>query len=477
MKAEVSIKKNIFMNALLTMSAFIFQIVTFPYATRTLGPVGIGKSSFAISLISYFVLFSQLGIPTYGVVACSKVRDNKEELTKVTKELLFIGIINTAFVYVVFLASLFLLPRLSSDKTLFLVSSVTILLNVFGCEWLYKALEQYSYIAKRTIIFKVVAIVFMLLAVHSEGDYIVYTAITVFATSGSLILNFVYSRRYIDWKSHTSIDINRHVKFIMTFFAMSCATTIYTHLDSVMLGFMKTDEIVGYYNAAVKMKTFLLSVVTSLGAVLLPRASYYIRNNEIDKFKQISYKALNFVLFLGTSCSVFFFIFAEETIVILSGKEFLGSVVAMKIIMPTVLFIGLSNITGIQMLIPMGKEKVVLKSEVVGALDNVLFNSLLIPQYGTEGAAIGTLVAESVVLLVQMFSLKKELKEAFSNFKWLSYFVSLFMGVCISSFLRGLICDVFFRISVGACVFGICLLVWLFTSKFLTERIGIHIKR
>lgn len=311
------------MNALLTMSAFVFQIVTFPYATRTLGPVGIGRSSFAISVVSYFLLFSQLGIPTYGVVSCSKVRDNKDELTKVAKELLIITIINTILTYAIFVVCLLFVPKLSSDKILFLVASVTIFLNAFGIEWLYKALEQYSYITKRTVAFKILAIIFMLLAVHSEEDYVTYTAITVLATSGSLVLNFIHSYKYITWNSHTSIDLKRHMKFIMTFFAMSCATTIYTHLDSVMLGFMKTDEIVGYYNAAIKMKTFLVSIVTSLGAVLLPRASYYVRNNKINKFKNMSYKALNIVLFLGLSCSIFFFVYAKETILILSGKGIL----------------------------------------------------------------------------------------------------------------------------------------------------------
>lgn len=66
-------------------------------------------------------------------------------------------------------------------------------------------------------------------------------------------------------------------------------------LDTVMLGFMTTDADVGYYNAAVKIKTILVSSVTSLGAVLLPRASYYVENEMLDDFKKITCKALNFV--------------------------------------------------------------------------------------------------------------------------------------------------------------------------------------
>lgn len=67
---------------------------------------------------------------------------------------------------------------------------------------------------------------------------------------------------------------------------MSCATTIYVNLDSVMLGFMTTDADVGYYNAAVKIKNILVSIVTSLGTVLLPRASFYVENKMLDEFEK-----------------------------------------------------------------------------------------------------------------------------------------------------------------------------------------------
>ena len=87
-----SIKINFLMNIILTMSSFIFPLITFPYVSRILLPEGTGKVSFATSLISYFVLISQLGIPTYGIRECAKVRDDKENLTRVAHELLIINI-------------------------------------------------------------------------------------------------------------------------------------------------------------------------------------------------------------------------------------------------------------------------------------------------------------------------------------------------------------------------------------------------
>lgn len=77
---------------------------------------------------------------------------------------------------------------------------------------------------------------------------------------------------------------------------MSVATTIYTNLDNVMLGFMKTNEDVGYYTAAVKIKNILVSVVTSASTVLLPRASYYIEKEMFEEFKRILKKTMHFIV-------------------------------------------------------------------------------------------------------------------------------------------------------------------------------------
>ena len=86
MNKQKSLKSNFVMNSILTMSQFIFPLITFPYVSRILLPVGTGKVSFATSIVSYFTLFAQLGIPMYGIRACAKVRDNREKLTKTVQD-------------------------------------------------------------------------------------------------------------------------------------------------------------------------------------------------------------------------------------------------------------------------------------------------------------------------------------------------------------------------------------------------------
>lgn len=397
------------MNAFLTLSSFLFPLITFPYISRILLPAGTGKVSFATSLVSYFAMAAQLGIPTYGIRACAKVRDEKEKLTRTVHELLCINVVMSVFAYLVFFALLFLVPRLSQERTLYFVVSFTIFFNAIGMEWLYKGLEEYTYITIRSLFFKCIALAAMFLLVQEQSDYVLYGGISIFAASASNVCNFFHARRYISWKPVGHYHITRHIKAVLVFFAMAFATTIYTNLDTVMLGFMTTDTDVGYYHAAVKIKTILVGIVTSLGTVLLPRASYYVQEGRRTEFLRIGRKALHFVFLASLPLMLYFILFAREGIFFLSGEAYAGAILPMQVIMPTLFLIGITNILGLQMLVPIGQEKMVLCSEVAGAVVDLFLNLLLIPQLHSLGAAIGTLAAEMMVLFVQYIAVRKNI--------------------------------------------------------------------
>ena len=95
-----SVKFNFIMNFILTASNFIFPLITFPYVSRILLPLGTGKVAFATSVVTYFSMFSQLGIPTYVIRACAQVRDDKEELSRTVQELFLINFLKKRMVMV-----------------------------------------------------------------------------------------------------------------------------------------------------------------------------------------------------------------------------------------------------------------------------------------------------------------------------------------------------------------------------------------
>ncbi len=436
MKKQHSVTFNFIMNFILTASSVIFPLITFPYISRILLPVGTGKVASATAVVNYFSMISMLGIPTYGIRACAQVRDDKEKLSKVVQEILIINTVMMLIVYVVFGVSLQIVPKFAEDRTLLLVMSTAILLNVIGVSWLYSALEEYAYITTASLLFKVLAVVLMFGLVHDREDYVIYGGLTVISNIGSYVFNFLRLRKHIFIKPMGHYNLKKHIRPIAVFCAMTVATSIYTNLDTVMLKFISGDVQTGYYSAAVNIKTALTGLVISLGTVLLPRLSYYIEKGMQEEFKKITSNALNFVVMMALPLTVYFILLAPEGIGLLSGKAYAPAVWPMRFIMPTILFIGLSNILGMQILVPTDREKKVLESVIVGAAVDFILNMLLIPVLGASGASIGTLAAELAVVLVQAVILKDFLRGIHQKYRALPYVLAVIPSVLAAMALR-----------------------------------------
>lgn len=467
-----SVKFNFIMNSILTASAMIFPIITYPYVSRILQPEGIGTVSFANSVITYFSMFAQLGIPMYGIRACAKVRDDKEKLTRTVQEIMMINMITCLIVYIAFFGSLYFVPQFRQEKTLYLIMGSLILFNTIGVEWLYKGLEQYSYITVRSIVFKFIALLAMFLLVHEKEDYVIYGGITIFAAAGSNVLNFINLRKYVYLRPVGAYDFRQHIKPISIFFAMSIATTVYTNMDNVMLGFIKGTTENGYYDAAVKIKNILVSFVSSLGTVLLPRVSYYIQTGEREEFSRITKKALNFVFLLSVPLCVYFIIFARSSIYLLSGTLFENSILPMRLIMPTLVFIGLTNIIGLQILVPLGKENQVLYSEIAGAVVNIIVNMFLIPRMGAAGAAIGTVLAEIMVFIVQVYALKDVVVKILKKISYWKIAIALVLASFVSVWVNSMNWGNFLILLFSALLFfGVYVLTLIIFREKLVKEI------
>lgn len=474
-----SVKYNFIMNAILTVAGIIFPLITFPYISRVLLVEGSGKVAFATSVVTYFTMFASLGIPTYGVRACAIVRDNKEKLSKTVQELLIISGGTTLLTYIVFGISLFVIPEFAQERTLLLIVGLGIGLNTIGVQWLYNALEQYSYITTCSILFKVIGMVLMFLLVKESSDYQIYGGVYVIASFGSYVLNFICLRKFVTFQKTGTYQFKQHLKHIMVFFAMSAGASIYLNLDVVMLRFLQSNEAVGYYNAGIKVKTVLVTCVTSLGTVLLPRLSYYIETADKKAFQLMVGKAFRFVFVAASAVTVYFSIFARESILLLSGEAFLPAVGPMMILMPTVLLIGLSNVTGIQILTPNGREREVMYSIWGGAILDFVLNLIVIPKFSANGAALSTLLAEGMVLLLQCWFLRDVLWSYIRQVQCWKIVIALAVASVMTIPVKIWIdSGVFVTLLVSAIVFfgGYAVVLLFLKEPFVSEIVnsGIH---
>lgn len=471
-KKQKSLKLNFIMNIILTVSTIVFPLIIYPYISRILLPEGVGKIALALSIFSYFIIFSQLGIPVYGLRIVAQLRDDRKSLIKAVHELFIINMVTTFIAYIALFLTIFLVPQLKEEKLLYIIMCSSIFLNTIGMEWLFKGLEEYTYITVRSIIFKIIGLILVFLLIHSKSDYIIYGAIIIISGYLAFILNFVYSFKWINFKPLKNYNLKQHLKPIFVFFAMSCAITIYTNLDTVMLGFMKTNVDVGYYSVAIKIKNVLIGLITSLGTVLLPRCSYYIKQNLFDEFKIVSSKAMSFIFVLSIPLMMYFIFFAKYSILFLFGSAFYGSIVPMQVIMPTLLFIGITSLIGFQIMVPLGKENLMLYSVIVGAIVDIIMNFILIPKYSASGAALGTVIAELVVLIFQIVAMKEYVLNNIKKQEYIKIISAIFFATIISLHSVKFGYNNLFAIIISALSFFTVYILILYMTK---EKITIEI--
>ena len=359
-----------------------------------------------------------LGVNYYGTREAAKLRDDKKSLSALFVDLLCINSISTAFAYVLFFIICFSIDGLYGYRNLLLIYSLSIALIGLGMEWLYQGLEKYKFIALRAVLFQIFAIVLMVLFVKTSDDLHIYAVLMVTATYGYNFINIICCKKYIsvDWKYKP--NIKKHIKPILWLFAFVVSMELYTVLDSTMLGAIKGDESVGLYTAAIKINKIAVALIDSIGVVLIPRLSYYIGNKDRERSKALINKAYNYGFMLSVPVFIGLLLLSDEIIYIFSGSGFESATLTMRIITPIVLIIPFSVMTNQQTLIPLGKEKPILVATMCAAVTNILMNSILIPSFRENGAAIATVFAELVAAIVSYFNARKYIgiEGIFSNY-------------------------------------------------------------
>lgn len=433
-----SLKINFILNTLRMFLGVFFIIITMPYITRVLGSENLGKVEYGVSIISYFLLFTALGVPNYGTREIARVRENKEKLSIVVLELLSILIITTVIGYCILIYFVNTQSIFEENKKLFLILSLNLIFTNIGLNWFYQGIENQIYITKRFIYVRIIALIGIFLFVKKLDDFYNYAIIVVLMESGSNFFNLINIRKYISLKNIHIKDLNigRHIKYILTIFASSVAISIYLKLDTVMLGSMVGVKSVAYYSIANKLIRLVLILVTALGTVMVPRVSNSLKKGEISKYINYMDMSFKYILFLAIPSTLGIYCLSEEIISIMAGKGFEDAILTLRLVAVIILIVGLANFMAIQVLFTNGKEKYHTIAVTIAAIINFIFNYIFIPKYAQNGAAIGTILAELIGLIIVCYLGRKYIKEINiikkENFKYLVASIPMVIIIILS---------------------------------------------
>lgn len=395
-----SIKLNAVLNGFRTILNLIFPLITFPYVSRVLSVNEVGQYNFSQSIITYFMLIAALGIDKFAVREGTKYRDNREKFNKFASEVFSINIVSTVISYLLLFIYLTFSGKTSSYATCILIFSLQIFFTTIGTEWLYSIFEEYAYITVRSIAFKILSVILLFVFVRNEGDYLAYAGITVFASVGSNILNFINARKYCKIRLTFGFDWKKLLKPILVIFASNIAVQIYASSDITMLGYLKNDYAVGIYSVSSKIYMIVKSVLGAVLMVTIPRFSFYVGKELKNDYESLLAKVTNTLIILGIPIVVGLVLLSKEAVLIIAGEKYLDSQIPLIILSIAILLSIFSTLFNQCVLLPYKREKVFLKSSIISALLNIGLNFVLIPFIGEIGAAITVLLAEGTMAIM-----------------------------------------------------------------------------
>lgn len=400
------------------MVVILFPLITFPYASKVLGPEGIGVTNFAESLCRYFMLFATLGIPIYAVREISKINKDKDKISKLFFEILLINIITSVFVVTIYLFIISFFDKFVNYHELYLLGAFYIFINAFSIEWFYNGLSEFKFLAVRTVVVRLISLVCLFLFVRTKDDVIVFFSLNVLVLLINNLLNIYYLKEKI-YFTFQIINITRHLNPLIIIFLSSLAISLYSLLDTIILGFLKEDYYVGLYSLASKINKIPTTFILAVGAVFLPKLVSAYQNNDKRNFDELVQKSMQFIVIFSVPICFFIFVTSKVLIALLSNDSFRDANLSLEILTPLTLLIGFSYFFGMQVLLTVGEDKKLLLSVIIGTILSVVLNFILIPVYADRGAAIANLVCEIFITGLTGYFASKYVK--------LNYVLKLFL--------------------------------------------------
>lgn len=449
-----SVTKNYIYNLIYQILVLILPLITTPYLSRVLGAEGTGIYSYTISIVTYFTLFGSLGVAMYAQREIAYVQDNVEKRSKIFWEVMLLRLITLSLSMIMFF---FVFVRNGEYSGYYKILMLEIVATAVDISAFFQGMEEFKKIIKRNLIVKCISIICIFIFIKQSTDLWKYILIYTLSNFLGNISLWFYLPKYITKVKVFSLNIIQHIKPTVTLFIPQIAVQIYTVLDKTMIGALIADKSeVGYYEQAQKIVKMLLAIVTSLGTVMLPRVANQFANGEREKIKDSIKKSFNYVYLLSIPMALGIIAVAKDLVPWFLGEDFIKSTYIIYVISPIVLFIGLSNVIGVQYLLPTKKQKEYTISVVAGSIINLILNYVFIPKLMSIGAAIGTVIAELSVTIIQLFYVRKEFKFMDiikESFKYFTSGIIMFIIICIiNKFLLMQLSNVVIRIGIDVIV-------------------------
>ncbi len=467
-----SVTMNVIYNMLFQIFTTCLPVITTPYLSRTLGLYQSGVYSFVDSIVTLFTIFGTIGTSLYGCRKIAYVRDDKEKLSITTYEIILLKLLLLIPVFVIYL---FLFCLFNEYSIYFIINILTVIGSAIEISWFYNGIEDFKSITIRNFIIKIIFIICLFIFIKSPrdlGKYVFLVCTTNFL--GNVSMWFILKKYLLPLKK-VKLHPFKHLKESFTLFIPQSANYVYSLADKTMLGYLTpTLANVGVYDYAYRIVKMIISILQSMGYVILSRIANLSANNNKKDIKKYINKSISFSLFLAFPMMLGIVAIAKNFVPIYLGTEFQEVSQVILVICPLIVLTSFNSILGTQLLLAIKKDKEYTRATVIGAITNIILNFILIPYIGIYGACLTSLFSELLVFIMELHYSKEyvKLKEIIiNNYKPLIASLIMFI-ICKLIGLINLNIIIVLLLQIGLSIFIYFGLMFIMKDKIFIEIVN-----
>ena len=422
--------KNTIYKSILSIVNIVVPIIIGPYIMRLLDVDLYGMYNRVFADFQMFLAFAGFGVYTLGVREISKIRDDKEKVSKLFTNLFMISMLSNLLVLILYV-TYSLLTSTGMARILYLVMTIQIFANIFYVEFVNEALENYKFITIKSVIVKIIYFLSILLAVRNPDDIVIYAIVVSLTNFLNNIISFIYAKRRIKF-NFSKIEIKKYIKPLIA--------VLYSQLDRVMLGKYVNDVSVTIYYTAFYLISTLASIPYAIINVSIPRLSYLLKNKNKEVYEEKLNNSISSLLFIIEPMCLGVFVLAKEIIILYAGKKYLAAIIPLMIACITRIFISLESVMNNLVMYPNNREDRILKVSLVCGTSNLIINYLLVifKIFSPITALATTGLVELIVFITHYIYARRKMNinvQVFSK-KNITYIILSLLFIPISLLLR-----------------------------------------
>ena len=400
--------ENIISLATIKGLQYLLAFITFPYLTRVLQVEMFGTVVFAQGLINYFTLFTDYGFNLLGPKEIAQ-NDNVVKRGKVFAKIFFAKLLLLLIAIAIFAAGIFCLNLYSKiDVLLYTVVFLTVIGNVVFPIWFFQGIQQMRYITLVNVIARLCSIVGIFYFVKQPQDYILAALFQAIVPLVAGVCSWIILIKNFPevFCLPTLEEVVNTLKNGWSIFASTVAINLYTASNIVFLGFLTNPITVGYFSGAKKIIDNITQLISPISQAVYPHISKLV----IQSPKDVKPFLTKVLLILGGGTfigSIFIFIFADFIVKILLGSGYEESVMLLRIMAFLPFIIAMSNVFGIQIMLPFGMKSTFSRILICAAVLNTCMVLPLIYFWQDIGVSISIVTTECFVTVIMYLTIKK----------------------------------------------------------------------